>query len=385
MARHFSSTEFEERSEKLKTAMDSAGLDAMLLFSQESMYWLTGYDTFGFCFFQCLVVTREGQKVLLTRSADQRQAAHTSNIKDIRIWVDQLAANPVSQLKDLLFDIDLLGSRIGVEFGAHGMRGDIALQLNADLTSFANIEDATGLVPALRSIKSADEIAYIRHAANLADEAYAAALSEICPGADEGHILAAMQRAVLEGGGDYPANEFVLGSGRDALLVRYKSGRRLLEDKDQITLEWAGVYRHYHAAGMRTVLLGPPGDRHLEMHAAAVEAILAVEQVLRPGHTFGDLFAAHADVLDARGFMQHRLNACGYSLGARFAPSWMDNPMAFKGNPASIEPNMSIFIHIVLMDSVTETAMTLGRTYLTTDAAPESLSTIPLDLTVKSG
>ena len=69
--------------------MEAEKLDAMLLFAQESMYWLTGYDTFGFCFFQCLVVTADGRKVLLTRSADERQAKHTSNIEDIRIWIDR--------------------------------------------------------------------------------------------------------------------------------------------------------------------------------------------------------------------------------------------------------------------------------------------------------
>ena len=55
----------------------------MLLFAQESMYWLTGYDTFGFCFFQCLVVKADGSMVLLTRSADLRQARHTSIIENI--------------------------------------------------------------------------------------------------------------------------------------------------------------------------------------------------------------------------------------------------------------------------------------------------------------
>ena len=55
-----------------------------------------------------------------------------------------------------------------------------------------------------------------------------------------------------------PANEFIIGSGRDALLCRYKAGRRKLRKRDQLTLEWAGVYRHYHAAFMRTLIIGKP-------------------------------------------------------------------------------------------------------------------------------
>ncbi len=385
MALHFTQEEFDSRFERLKQRMAEEKLDAMLLFAQESMYWLTGYDTFGFCFFQCLVVTADGRKILLTRSADQRQARHTSNISDIRIWIDLPDASPVGQLKDLLFGMDLLGAKIGIEYDTHGMTGKIGIEINAELNSFADLSDGSRIVRRLRAVKSPAEIAYVRQAAELADKAYLAALDEIRPGADEGRILAAMQGVILEGGGDYPGNEFIIGSGKDALLCRYKSGRRTLEENDQITLEWAGVCRHYHAALMRTVLVGRPTARHQEMYQAARDGLAAVEEKLRPGSTFGDIFEAYAAAVDAHDMMSHRLNTCGYSLGARFTPSWMDPPMAYKGNPAEVRPNMTLFMHMILMDSVTETAMTLGQTYLTTEAAPECLSALPLDLPVKSG
>ncbi|ADZ69623.1 M24 family metallopeptidase [Polymorphum gilvum] len=385
MALHFSEDEFAARFDKLKERMTDEKLDAMLLFAQESMYWLTGYDSFGFCFFQCLVVTADGRKVLLTRSADQRQARHTSNIADIRVWVDRGETSPVGQLKDLLFEMDLLGCRLGIEFDTHGLTAGIGRALEDALRSFADLVDASSIVPRLRAIKSPAEIVFVRQAARLADAAYEAGLAEIRSGADEGRILAAMQGAVFEGGGDYPGNAFIIGSGRDALLCRYKSGRRTLAERDQITLEFAGVYRHYHVALMRTVIVGEPTPRHVEMYEAAVAALAAVEERLRPGWTFGDLFDAHAKAMDDRNLLPHRLNACGYSLGARFAPSWMDWPMAYRGNAAPIEPNMVVFMHMILADSGSETAMTLGRTYLTTEAAPECLSALPLDLAVKSG
>src|SRR5690606_8891262 len=72
MALHFERAEFDARRDRLMIEMAERKLDAMLLFAQESMYWLTGYDTFGFCFFQCLVVKANGEMVLLTRSADLR-------------------------------------------------------------------------------------------------------------------------------------------------------------------------------------------------------------------------------------------------------------------------------------------------------------------------
>jgi Xaa-Pro dipeptidase len=379
MALHFDTEEYANRLQRLTSRMREEKIDAMLLFAQESMYWLTGYDTFGYCFFQTLVVKADGNMVLLTRSADLRQARHTSNIGKIEIWIDRMNADPTMDLKNLLSDLDLLGCRIGVEYDTHGLTGRNARLLDNQLQSFGQIIDASNIVSRLRLIKSPAEIAYVERAAVLSDEALAAALPLIVPGGDEAAILAALQGAVLAGGGDYPANEFVIGSGIDALLCRSKSGRRRLDAQDQLTIEWAGVSARYHAPMMRTALIGEPTARHRELYSTCREAIQAMEMVLRPGNTFGTVFETFARIIDERGLARHRLNTCGYSVGARFAPSWMDLQTFLLGNPQEIEPNMSLFVHTIIFDSDTGTAMTLGQTYLTTTDTPKPLSRYGLD------
>ena len=87
MALHFSREEFAERQRKASAEMAVQGLHGLLIFRQESMYYLTGYDTFGYCFFQCLYLGGDGRMTLLTGAPDLRQAQHTSVIEDIRIWV----------------------------------------------------------------------------------------------------------------------------------------------------------------------------------------------------------------------------------------------------------------------------------------------------------
>ncbi|MBB4002393.1 MAG: Xaa-Pro peptidase family protein [Aurantimonas endophytica] len=382
---HFGRDEYEARRDRLIVEMGEQKLDAMMLFAQDSMYWLTGYDTFGFCFFQCLVVKADGEMRLLSRSADLRQARHTSIIENISVWRDRGNAEPVIELRDMLDEMGLLGAKIGVEWATHGLTAANGRSVEERLGSFASLKDASTLIPLLRAVKSPAEIEIIREAARLADAAYEAALPLIRPGADEAEILATMQGTVLAEGGDYPANPFIIGSGRDALLCRYKAGRRKLGASDQLTLEWAGVKSQYHAALMRTVIIGPPTERHLELHAAAREALDAVEAVMQPGHSFGEVFDAHAAVMEAHELARHRLSACGYSLGARYAPSWMDMPMFYSGNTEMIVPGMTLFAHMIIMDSDTETAMTLGRTYLTTNGAPEPLSRLPLELAVIRG
>lgn len=383
MALHFEPGEFAARRGRVIDAMAERKLDALLLFAPESHYWLTGYDTFGYCFFQCVVMTGDGTFTLLTRSADLRQARRTSLIEDIVVWNDEAGAGPATQLRDLLNDLGLLGSRLGVEYETHGLTAASGRALDAALKTFATIEDVSDLVPALRLVKSPAERAFIRRAAELADDALDAGLELIRPGADEAAILAAMQGAVLAGGGDYPGNPFILGSGPDALLCRSHTGRRTLDADDQLTLEFAGVYRLYHAALMRTVIVGHPNERHGALYAACAEALGACEETMQPGRTFGDVFDAHARVMEAHGMTRHRLNACGYSLGARYAPSWMDWPMFYRDNPVVIAPDMVLFAHMILMDSDAGAAMCLGRTYITTEEAPKPLSRHGIEMLVR--
>ncbi len=379
MALHFSRQEYAERTERTCAAMQQAGLDALLCFRQESMYWLSGYDTFGYVFFQCLVLRADGRMILLTRAPDLRQAQLTSVIEDIRIWVDREDGNPVDDLRSILAELGLEGRRLGVEYEAYGLTARNGQRLDAGLDGFARPSDASLLVSRLRVVKSAAEIEYVRRAGELADAALDAAWPQVTPGAFEGDILAAMQGAVFAGGGDYSGNEFIVGSGQHALLCRYQTGRRHLDHSDQLTLEWAGVYHRYHAAMMRTLVLGEVPTRQRELYRAARHALLAVEEQLVPGRCFGDAFDAHARVLDEAGLNAHRLNACGYSLGTTFAPNWMDWPMLYAGNPVEFEPGMSIFCHMIIADSDHGLAMTLGRTSLIGENGPEPLSRHPLD------
>jgi len=382
MALHFTKQEFELREKKIIQSMKEKNIDALLLFRQESMYWLTGYDTFGYVFFQCLVLTSEGNKILLTRAADLRQAQNTSNIKDIRIWVDKDNNNPAEELKSILIKLNLENKNLGIEYESYGLTGKNAMMLNHSLNNFAKLHDESFLITKHRLVKSEQEIKYIRKAAELADKALEKAWNLSHPGANESDILSEMQGAIFSGGGDYPGNEFIIGSGPDALLCRYFSGRRTLDPVDQLTLEFAGVYRHYHSALMRTIPIGKAKREHLELYEICLEALNACESKLKVGSTAGDVFEQHRLVIDKTKYKSARLNACGYSLGATFAPNWMDWPMLYENNPILIDKNQVFFMHMILMHSETQTAMNLGETYIITETGCERLGKLKLDLVV---
>ena len=205
MGLHFSVEEFKNRKDKVIKLLKEEKLDAILMFRQESMYWLTGYDTFGYVFFQTLVLDKKGNIILLTRAPDLRQAQNTSNINDIRIWVDRNGSDPTEDLKIILDELNLKGKNIGVEYEAYGLTGRNALRLNKSLKNYCSIEDTSELVTKLRVIKSNEEINYVKKAANLADKALSEVWKHAKAGVSESKILAEMNKVIFEGGGDYPA------------------------------------------------------------------------------------------------------------------------------------------------------------------------------------
>ena len=382
MAIHFNKEEFQKRKSKVIEKLKNQNLDGLLMFRQESMYWLTGYDTFGYVYFQCLVLTVKGDLVLLTRAPDLRQAQNTSIIKDIRIWIDKEKSNPANELKNILSELGLENSNLGVEYEAYGLTGRNAMRLNNSLKNFATLHDKSELVSYLRVIKSPAEIIYVKKAAELADKAMEAAWKYAHAGQNESKILAEMQGAIFNGGGDYPANEFIIGSGKNALLCRYQSEKRKLDQIDQLSIEWAGTYKHYHSAMFRTIAIGKANDKQKKMYEACAEALRACENKLKPGNKAGEVFDVHAKVFDALGYKQSRMNACGYSLGTTFAPNWMDWPMLYTGNPIILKTGMVFFIHMILMDSENQLAMNLGETYLLTNTGNERLGKKKIDLVV---
>ena len=183
MALHFSKTELATRRRRACRAMTARGLDGLLLFRQESMYYLTGYDTSGYSMFQGMYLGADGTLALCTRSADLRQARITSVVEDVRIWRDRQGATPGEDLRDMLDSLGCRGKRLGVEYHAYGLTAQRGQMVDAALSGFCRTEDASDLVRLLRLVKSPAELRYVRRAGELADAALAVANRLTVPGA----------------------------------------------------------------------------------------------------------------------------------------------------------------------------------------------------------
>jgi Xaa-Pro dipeptidase len=385
MAIHFTREEFATRQKRACEEMATAGLEGLLIFRQESMYYLTGYDTSGYSMFQGMYLAADGALALLTRSADQRQARLTSVIEDIRIWNDREGANPAAELRDMVSDHGGRGKRIGVEYHAYGLTAQRGKMVDAAFAGFCELVDSSDLVRLLRLVKSSAELAYLRAAGRLVDEACAVSQRLTVPGASVGAVYGEMNNTIMRGDGDPSASRWPMGAGEEALLVRYHTGHGTVVPRDQVQFEIAASYRHYHAALMYVILTGEPDPRHRHMFDACAEALDACEAALRPGKTVGEVYAAHTRVLTKAGYAGHFLNACGYTMGATYPPTWMDWPMVYAGEPQVLAPNMVFFLHMILLNSDTGLSMSLGETAVITEAACEPISRAPRHLLVAAG
>jgi len=335
--------------------------------------------------FQGMYLGADGALALLTRSADQRQARLTSVIEDIRIWTDREGADPAAELRDMVADYGGRGKRIGAEYHAYGLTAQRGKMVDAAFAGFCELVDASDLIRLLRLVKSPAELAYLREAGRLVDEVCAVSQRLTVPGASVGAVYGEMMSAIMRGDGDPSASRWPMGAGEEALLVRYHTGHGTVTPRDQVQFEIAAAYRHYHAALMYVILTGEPDPRHRHMFDACAEALDACEAALRPGDTVGQVFAAHAVVLTKAGYAGHFLNACGYTMGATYPPTWMDWPMVYAVEPQVLAPNMVFFLHMILFNSDTGLSMSLGETAIITEAGCEPISHAPRDLLVAKG
>jgi len=377
---HFPRGEYDRRLSAVVSALDQQGLHGVVLFRQESMYYLSGYDTSGYTMFQAMYLGVDGRMALLTRSADRIQSRVTSIIPDIRIWTDREEASPAEELRELLRDYGCENQTIGIEYHAYGLTGQRALAVNSALQDFCTLVDASDTVRLVRLVKSNLELDYVRQAGTLCDEMLEVSIEYTQPGNTVKSVYGAMMQVLMTGGGDPSASRWPMGAGESAVFCRYHTGDEIIQDNDQVIFEPAAAYRHYHACMMYNIVTGGLDPRHQAMHESCVDALESCQALLRAGNTVGELYAAHANAFQRGGYTNAALAACGYSVGISYPPTWMDWPMIWAENPQVLEPGMVFFMHMILLDDSTGLSMCLGETAIVTEGACERINHMPRDV-----
>ncbi len=381
---HFSREEFSQRQQKTREQLQKLELDGILLFKIEDMYWLTGYESDGFCIFGCMFIGTEGVLTHLARPADLANLSYSSICGDVRISPDTEDSSRAEHIKDMLRSLNMEGKKIGIQVDTMGLTPRLFLEISEILDGWCDLTVAPDFIRLLRLVKSPQELSYFRKAGEVMDIVMEKVIEATCPGAFEGDIYATFYDTLFRLDADLPAHIPPFGSGDSALNLRYTTKRKNVSKNDQVTLELGLAYRHYHVACMGVVLTGPEiNNRHLKMHKTSVIALDAVQAALRPGTTVGELFDIYKATLEERGEHDAVLTVAGYTMGAMWPPTWMEEPMIFEGNPLVLEENMTFFTHMILNDRKTGLSMAVGETAIVTKNVPEIITHTPREPIIK--
>ena len=381
---HFSREEFSQRQKKTRKHLQELGLDGLLLFKIEDMYWLTGYESDGFCIFGSMFIGTDGALTHLTRPADLGNLSYSSICEDVRISPDTEDSTRAEHIKDMLRSLGMEGKKIGIQVDTMGLTPRLFLEIKEILDGWCNLAVAPDFIRVLRLVKSPQELSYFRKAGEIMDIVMDKVIEVTYPGAFEGDIYATFYDTLFRLDADLPAHIPPFGSGDSALNLRYTTKRKNVSENDQVTLELGLGYRHYHVACMGVVLTGPEiNDRHLKMHKTSVIALDAVQAALRPGTTMGELFDIYKATLEEHNEHDAVLTVAGYTMGAMWPPTWMEEPLIFEGNPLVLEENMTFFTHMILNDRETGLSMAVGETAIITTGAPEIITHSPREPIIK--
>ncbi|MCX8998369.1 Xaa-Pro peptidase family protein [Rhizobiaceae bacterium BDR2-2] len=375
----FSPEEFKRRQAAAAAAIAASGHAALIVTSPETIYWLTGRQTAGYFAFQALVVRAEGDPVLLVRQLELAGALAATWLADIRIWRD--GDDPAEALVRLLADLAI--ARPAMEKAGWFVSPLMVAEIEARLGA-GPLPDGSGLLPPLRMVKSAAELACIRKAAAYADAGLAAAIAACREGVSENTVAATMIAAAIEAGSEAFAMEPLVSSGPRSGLPHMTWRRRTFRKGDAIFLEMAASHARYHAALMRSVFIGTPAADARGMMSCALDALDAALADIRPGAPCSAAHDAAQRVIDAAGYTQAFRKRVGYSMGVAFAPDWGEGAILslFSGADTPLREGMVFHLPVTLR-AWGQFTVGVSETVIVTDTGCEVLSRLPRDMALR--
>ncbi len=338
----FSLEEYDQRAAKLREGMDEQGLDVLLTFTPENTFYLSGYQSIGYSSFQCLVVPRLGDLMLLIREMEQGCAEYYSILNDVILYSDD--QDPTVVLIAAMKQRGLLKGRIGIEDKAPFLTAHDFNRIVAAIGSDA--APVHGLVETLRAVKSPLEIEYFHKSARITEAGIKKGLAAVKEGATENEIAAAMFHGCMSMGGEYQSSQPIITAGRKSGVAHTTFHRYILRPGDVALLELGGCYNRYTAALMRTGVVGSPPAEARRMYDVCVEALAACIAAIKPGVYAEVPHRACQAVVDRAGYTENFRKRAGYSVGVSFPPDWGEGHIVSlsEGDKTILQPGMVFHI-----------------------------------------
>lgn len=387
---NFSIEEFNNRLDKTRAAMEVAGIELLIVVDPSNMNWLTGYDGWSFYTHQCVLVTQSGEPIWYGRAMDAKGAVRTVYMSDDNvlpypdIYVQTPERHPMDLLARIVSDKGWGNCRIGVEMDNYYFSAAAFQSLQNGLPD-AKFLDATGLVNWQRTVKSEQELMYMKRAGRIVEEMHRRIFERIEPGMRKNDLVAEIYSAALTGadghGGDYPAIAPMVPSGADASAAHLTWDDRPLKSNEGTFFEIAGCHRRYHCPLCRTIYLGKPPKKFLNAERAVQEGMSAGLEQARPGNVAEDVANAFHRVLKKHGMEKE--SRVGYPIGVSYPPDWGERTISFRpGDRSELKENMTFHFMTAIWEE--DWGLEVTESFIVRRDGPELLANYPRKLFVKN-
>lgn len=386
---HFSREEFADRLAKTREAMAEAGIDVLMVTDPSNMAWLTGYDGWSFYTPQCVLVGPGGGPVWFGRYMDSLGARRTTYLPhdDIIGYPDHYVMSTERHSSEYLAaqiqergwgNLHICPEMDGYYYSP---RAHQSLVENLPDATFG---DSTGLVNWRRSVKSDQEIAFMRIAGQIVEKMHTRILERMEPGMRKNDLIAEIYHAgvcgTAEHGGDYPAIVPLAPTGIDATAAHLTWDDKPFERGSGTFFEIAGVHKRYHVPLCRTVFLGEPDAKWRDAETALVASIDAGMAAAKPGNTCEDMHRAFITELRSHGYDKE--SRAGYGIGLSYPPDWGERNISIRpGDVTEFRPGMTFHFMPALWQD--DWGMEITESLLITDDGCEPLANVARQLFVK--
>lgn len=305
----------------IRAAVTEAGAESILITNAPNIRFASQFSTPE----DASVIITPSRAVLLTDSRYTVQADEESSIEVFITREHDAAAVEIAA-----------GTKLAVEAES------------ISVARFNALEKAFGdtLVPLehtilpLRVVKSKEEIAFIRKAAEIADHAFEQTVKMMKPGVSEVEVALTLEREMRLAGAEGTAFNTIVASGPRGAMPHGVASIKLLAAGELVTLDFGAVYNGYHSDMTRTVAIGEIGAEERRLFDAVLEAQIAAVAAVRPGATGVEIDAVARDILTGHGLGEAFVHSLGHGVGLQIH----ELPRLSQTSPDVLAPGMLVTI-----------------------------------------
>ncbi|MCP4328269.1 MAG: aminopeptidase P family protein [Alphaproteobacteria bacterium] len=379
---------YQQRVADLQERMRAAGHDSFVVYDADTIYYLSGYWGYlGMEFDRAtlIVVPATGNPVLITPAMEAEMARNMTSIADVREWMDGVDGEWMRHLADIL---EARPTRsVAVErYKTHSR----VMETLGKLVSEAALVDAASIIGEMRIVKSAEDIAVMRQAGQVAAAMARAGQEAIGEGVPEYEMALAVINAgsrkgaeLLEAvGEDHLASPMIynlqiMQSGQHTCMVHRRSTVKRLVRGDPVYFCFCGIanFKQFKLGFDRSFFVSEVTDEQARIYELALAAQQTALAQIRPGAIAEEVHAAAEEVYRSAGF------SAGYRTGRGVGYSFLENPQLKAGDRTILMPGMTMAVDGGI-NVPGDFGARIGDSIVVTESGFDYLTDYPRDLTV---